>query len=1586
MSSRSTSTDSAFSVRYRDINGEARRAVIRPRGSSPSRAVWNIFEEVDTDSSDSESTDDESSESNDESPESDDEASESARPHFNDLAAFAADNFDQAPSSTVSAPANNDEIVSQDSTLESPSESSSDDIVEPTMSANETGNLMKARPQPPAHIKLKGSENYLRWSKELYNWMTTSCEADLSEFVDEDTPNSNPPVNPNLESNTAAQRAYIKNFRSWNRMDKYVRGIIIATLDDYPYSLVENIVHARAVWEKLKKTLTPHSTAQFNKLEADWYDIQRSTPESVSELSLRITTLKSDFSRLGNECIIPEVMYKSLFLRSLPSKFDSWVETFKANNELITNQITNKEAVSYDTMVTKALEAETDMKTRDMAYAAVAPPPEDQNVVNAAYRPKPSGTKNVPTCEHPLCKRRGHTIDTCRYVLAYKQPWKVPDSWLQVNIPEKAGQGNKNASSGPFNRNNKRPRFQGNKRQRSPEEDEGRVNMAIDPRAFVNLAGAALSTLNPGDGANRPVSRSWMLDSGANRHLTPFASTFVTLDYSQKDSIGQADGTELIIEGKGIIHIPTKHGVLILKDAWYAPKVRTQLVSAGKLFRHGYKVNFESEDSALITLNGTIVAKAYGSNDSWWIDPTVNIVSETRNAVYAVHTVMPDAKTQLWHQRMAHLGFQNLQKLEKMATGIALEGTLDAPICEPCVMGKAKSVPHRHPIQPATRIAELIHTDVMGPIDPPGTFDPLSDKGHKAKRPYRYIQTFTDDFSRYSWVRFLTSKNEATQSFLWFKEDIETQTSQKIARVRLDGGELLTDRFKQACQSSGIHFEPTAPYSPEENGYAERLGGILFEKARSMMFGTKLPKDIWPEIVYTANNLRNASPVATRDKTPIELLVGCPPDLSQCRVIGSKTFVKHPKELTRKLDDRAWEGLLVGFQGTSIYRVYDPSRDRVFAAHDVFVDEEPMIRRTGNHPDKRKRRLDPEDQVGVQTRNSRRRRDSVGESQKESASLPIVAMVEDSHHLEHDVHPYAEPLFAAMRDLARNPRNPTAAKIIQFFNNRACTTHTETGNHACPVHNTPAESTEEPAFPTLSPPDELEPEPSSYTESQNTAEAQQWHDAAEKEIASLMQMGVWELVKRPKDQKVLRGRWVNRRKRNMDGEVVKYKSRWVVRGYEQREGVDFNETYAPTVKSMAYKLLFARIAALDLECDQVDINTAFLNGDIDTQVYVEQPEGFEDGTGRVCLLKKSLYGLKQAPRIWYRTLRTWLAQYGLKPCSVDSSIFYNDELQVAVYVDDMVLAGSRKAIDDFKAAINNRFPITDIGPIQWFLGIKITRDRRNRTIYLSQEAAIDKIVTHWKLDQVSGNRTPMAIGTKFQAAPEGYTAGMQLKTKYQSAVGSLNYVCTCTRPDIAFAVGVVGRFSHNPTDDHWGLVRQIIRYLKLTKRAVLTYSGSIQPLNGYCDAASNDCLDTRRSTSGYTFNIGSGAISWSSKRQTIVTHSSTEAEYCEMDRAAREAVYLRHLCKELCPEAIAYPTPIVVKGDNKSAIATADSGAITPRNKHWDVRWHYCHQVKELGHVEFQFVRTRDQVADTLTKPLPKDAFERHRKALGIEV
>lgn len=375
--------------------------------------------------------------------------------------------------------------------------------------------------------------------------------------------------------------------------------------------------------------------------------------------------------------------------------------------------------------------------------------------------------------------------------------------------------------------------------------------------------------------------------------------------------------------------------------------------------------------------------------------------------------------------------------------------------------------------------------------------------------------------------------------------------------------------------------------------------------------------------------------------------------------------------------------------------------------------------------------------------------------------------------------------------------------------------------------------------------------------------------------------------------------------------------------------------------------------------------------------------------GKVAKLNKGLYGLKQAGLEWYEDLKgTMVAKMGFVCCNADKGVFYkhsgDDHILVGISVDDSSIAGSSlRVVEDFKAEVRKYYEITDLGDISFLLGFEIKRDLKARTISLNQGAYIDSIKKTYLDNDFKPTYVPMAPGATLSSsqspvAPEDIEF---MSTKpYRQLLGALWYAATISVPEITFPLSLCAQYAANPGEAHWRALKQIARYVVTTRDLWLTFGG---PGDGFCGYADADwgSQPHRKSYSGYAFLAGCGAITWSTKKQSIVALSSTESEYITLTHASRELIWLRNLWAELTAEQPKEPT--VLHDDNQGAIALTRTGAYHARTKHIDIRYHFIRDVVARGDAKIKYCPTEDMVADIFTKALPRQQFEKLRKLLG---
>jgi hypothetical protein len=465
-----------------------------------------------------------------------------------------------------------------------------------------------------------------------------------------------------------------------------------------------------------------------------------------------------------------------------------------------------------------------------------------------------------------------------------------------------------------------------------------------------------------------------------------------------------------------------------------------------------------------------------------------------------------------------------------------------------------------------------------------------------------------------------------------------------------------------------------------------------------------------------------------------------------------------------------------------------------------------------------------------------------------------------------------------------------------------------------------------------------------------------WRHAMQDEFDALLANDTWTLVPHPPGVNLVTGKWVFRHKFKADGSLDRYKARWVLRGFTQRPGIDYDETLSPVVKPATIRMVLTLALSRSWPIHQLDVKNAFLHGTLNETVYCVQPTGFVDSTkpNYVCRLNKSLYGLKQAPRAWHGRFASHITSLGFVEAKSDTSLFIYcrgvDMAFLLLYVDDIVLTTSSPSfLHRIIAALRREFSMTNMGPLHHFLGVSV--QRRGDSLSLSQRQYMLEILERAGMSNCKASSTPVDTHSKLPA--DGVSVSDP--SQYRSLAGALQYL-TFTRPNIAYAVQQVCLYMHDPREPHLSALKRILRYLQGTLDLGLhLHRTSPADLIVYTDADWAGCPDTRKSTSGYAVFLGDNLISWSSKRQPTVSRSSAEAEYRAVVNGVAEACWLRQLLLELhCPLRRAK----VVYCDNVSAVYLSTNPVQHQRTKHIEIDLHFVRERVALGEVRVLHVPT----------------------------
>lgn len=503
--------------------------------------------------------------------------------------------------------------------------------------------------------------------------------------------------------------------------------------------------------------------------------------------------------------------------------------------------------------------------------------------------------------------------------------------------------------------------------------------------------------------------------------------------------------------------------------------------------------------------------------------------------------------------------------------------------------------------------------------------------------------------------------------------------------------------------------------------------------------------------------------------------------------------------------------------------------------------------------------------------------------------------------------------------------------------------------------------------------------PGSFKETISGPDANNWKGAIQEELEAHQKNGTWSIIQAEEGQRLIDSRWVFRLIQNSSGEIRRYKARLCARGFMQEHGIDYSETFSPVVRYSSVRVFLSIVASKDLELVQFDIKTAFLYGKIDKKIFMKIPEGVTvKNTGKlmVCKLNKALYGLKQAPRCWNLEIKSFFNRFKFETAEADSCIFHGqirgDDVYLALFVDDgLIAAKNHSSLYKILDILKESFEIT-VGNTDTFVGLQIKRDRKEKKLLVHQEAYTKRLIDKFGMKDAKSISIPADTHTVLQPIEDEFVP--RENVPYREAVGSLLFLATATRPDIAFAVNQVSRYLEKHDDSHWQAIKRIIRHLQGTANFGICFSAnsSAFQLLGYSDADYASDKGTRRSTSGYVFLLASEPITWSSERQKMVTLSTTEAEYVAATSATKEVIWLRRLLKDFGCGCVGASDLYV---DNQSAIKLAKNPEYHKRTKHIDIRFHFIREKVASQEINLEYVPSELQLADILTKALPKERF-----------
>lgn len=1326
--------------------------------------------------------------------------------------------------------------------------------------------------------------------------------------------------------------------------NKKARAFICSHLEDHVLQSVlqQEFKFGADIWDFLISRYDVSSRSERGRTSREFWQCDKDKSSCQDYITL-LQTKAANARAVGASICDEEIINK--LLCSMPIEFNSIISQFDQHDD-----------IKLTELVTALISEERRLQSQTYSHESVHMTQIDLLKSRIAEL-EAGATTPIVICSH--CKKRGHRKDQC---------WKLnpelrPNRFLKSNTQQEVH---------------------------------------------------AYSSTLPTSSTESNQSTDWLLDCGCSHHMSPYVPEAKPVSVNSGVLMGNNDSVPIV--GRGSKSIDLHSHCLVLDDVLHVPKLGQNLLSIGQSTGRGLKFVFEDDICNIYTKETMLTASSRpfvtvmkGNDNLYHTSQDVGKVSmQTNYAKRQVKTRSYD----LWHQRLAHLNPHDVYILAKHPDSrIGVEASRSERPCEGCALGKMT----RGKFYPANRRSDDLSVLEVSVIDLSGRIPTSSHNGSW------YWMIILDRKEGWRDIHFLRSKSEAENIIIQHDQKSVRRLGNRTYRIQTirtdNGGEFISNRLKEYFFQNGITHETIIPHVHEQVGDVERENRTLFEKAQCMRLSSGLPDEFWAETMETAAYIANRSPSSTRNfKSPFELRYGKVPCLSHLRVFGCQAWSHIPKTQRSKLQPRARSAIFVGYeQNRKGYRLFDMKTREFFSSRDVIFDESSfpakkwcsetsqrlphdsgMFDLIEKHSPRTQvcDRLEETDQIPFpespqtddEDNESRATRSSDVSDDPQDKPIEQTEMTGRPVRKRNPPGEWWKVNFAHAVDdeqlLVENRRNVLSNN--EMLNNRtAWSCLLMNIRHPYSIDEFVLHSDVfSPSIEGVMASDI--PIPSSMTEALDSKWKQYWERAAQQEYKTLIDRNTWELTSLPADRKPIRCKWVFAVKSTPAGLIEKFKARLVVKGFSQRPGIDFNETFSPVAHAESQRLILAIAVQFNLHLRQADIVSAFLNGDLDKSIYMTQPEGFTERNAEefVCRLNKGLYGLKQAGLLWNKRLNQFLeTNLGLTRTQADPC-FYVKRTQdgiilLSLHVDDMLFAFScEKEVQIMFNELHKEFGITDLGEPEKVLGIRIRRNSAGH-IFCDQEIYIEETLKRFNMEHCSGTSLPHQSQLYLTTSDSCLESG---QLPYSELVGSLNYIATRTRPDISYIVSNLCRFISKPAKEHWEAAKRVLRYLKATKTKGIQFCNS-DPLIGYSDSNFAGDPECRRSTSGVVFTMSGGPISWKSQLQKSTALSALEAEYQALSLAAREATWLKQLIQEI---GFHGQSPVLIFGDNQGCQHVASNRKTDARTKHIQVRFHYTRDRIEDKTILLRYLESHLMPADFLTKPIDFKKFQWCREKIGI--
>lgn len=1301
--------------------------------------------------------------------------------------------------------------------------------------------------------------------------------------------------------------------------------------------LIADTTDGKTAWDILKKNFEPVSRARLARLIDEFYELKfHPESETIGIFCRRVQEKKHLIKEAGFE--MPECLVCFQLIRKLPADYDNLVQLLyrledkQFQSDYLESQLINEAG--------RIQQKKLDEGSEIIANAYETRIPSISNFRNQHGKPIPvqsSGPVLDPT-ERKFGKKQNAKI-ICHYCT--KEGHKIYQCFARKQDQQKSSNERRYASSS-------------NKAFYS-EVSKYEFNSTFQVKQDIN------ENAKPDE---------WLIDSAATSHFCnrkDWFENFKTLPPTEA-LIGDKNCMSKVL-GVGDINFLVKdYNKLVeikLLNVLYAPNMRRNLIGGANMDIAGFKIIWENNKMKIYRENGEYffsvprIGKLYILKGFHLKKP---------NEAYLVNKNSRNVDIEILHRRFNHLNAQTLEYMSRQNSVKGIEnltGNLDCLICKTAKLNRASLRPLSE--SNSKHILDRVYMDVWGP-------SPVKSLGGN-----RYFLSIIDDYTRKVVVYILKQKSEVFDCFKKYLAMVERDRNIKLKCVRTDNGmEFCHKEFESFLSDHGIRIERTSVYTPEQNGIAERFNRTAMDGVRSMLQDSGLPQNFWAEALLSfVHTFNRSTHKPTQDKTPTEIWTGRKPLVTHLKIFGSLAFIYVPKLKRNKLEPKAKVGILVGYAlKTKGYRIWLPEEKQIIETVHVNIDEtknglSEIFRKKQNY---QKFKLDNSIDYFPEEFND----------ELEDIDIKSWTRVEKPRTKSSRIDifyypPVGKPRLRSQNDVKKYCKEQNLVYDPTQFLFKPLPTKT------IEPENSDSETSEEISVEECQYVEHLnnifqESEvdiPKSFSDVENLPNKGKWYDAMRDEIKIMEERNVWKLVEKPPKTKVLGNRWVYSIKRDDKGNIVRHKARLVAQGFAQKYGTDYNEVFSPVVNFSIIKFLFILLVSLKgWNYTQLDVKSAYLYGKLTEKIYMKQPMEFadKDNEYKVCLLQKAIYGLHQSGREWSIELDSILKTLNFQNLKWCNCVYkLNNEIILLVYVDDIVIFGKNNfVIENAIVLLKSKIDVKTLGKVKFLLGVNF--DCIDNSVYLHQETYISKLANRF----VDLPRTHVNIPLKLGLVPDknGNFEETELMRKYpyKSLIGCLLFLSNRSRPDISFAVNTMSQYCNCYTYNHWLMVVDIFNYVLNTRR----YKINLSKINNgnliaYTDANWGCNWTNRHSTSGYILSYGNVPFSWRSSKQKCIALSTMESEFIALTESVKEIIWFYNVSKELNFDEIEKP---IVYCDNKSAIYFCVNNVENIKTKHIDIKYKFIRQLLLEGKFILKYVSSKVNLADFLTKPLPKERLQ----------